>query len=94
VPDDVIGEKLIQRGHVAGGEHLVYVHFLATSPRCPVIDPVSRSARLSPVGTYADTQTITAATCPGDEYLRLQVTGPAGHLLARRTAHLTVTPPG
>jgi hypothetical protein len=60
---------------------------------CPVIDPVSRSVTLSPVGTYSNDAPMTAPPCAGDERMTVRVTGPAGHQLAERTAHLTVTPP-
>jgi hypothetical protein len=60
---------------------------------CPVIDPVSRSVTLSPVGTFAMRTAITGPSCAGIEYMTLRVTGPGGQRLAEHTAHLTVTAP-
>jgi hypothetical protein len=68
--------------------------FGAEPSPCPVIDPVSRSVRLSPVGTDREAESLTAASCAGDEQMTLRVTGPSGQRFAERTAHLTVTPPG
>ena len=68
--------------------------FGAEPSPCPVIDPVGRSVRLSPVGTDREAESITAASCAGDEQMTLRVARPGGQRLAERTAHLTVTPPG
>jgi hypothetical protein len=68
--------------------------FGAEPSPCPVIDPVSRPVRLSPVGTEREAEPLTAASCAGDEQMTLRVTGRGGQRLAERTAHLTVTPPG